>query len=96
MSALPERSPAELAASVEKGLAALSTNGTIVCSYCNASDVTDDDHRASCAIWPIRQALSELERLAERQRDALAKIEHGTAEPWARGIARTALSAGGR
>lgn len=60
----------------EKALAHLATGGTIVCRDCNASDVTDDDHRPGCAVWGVRHAFSAvvagLQRHteeAERERD---------------------------
>ena len=50
----------QLAADVEKAIADLVTDGTIVCAHCNASDVTDDDHRAGCGVWPLRKAIAAL------------------------------------
>jgi hypothetical protein len=41
------------------------TGGTIVCQMCNASDVTDDEHRAGCPALPIVAAVRELARRAE-------------------------------
>ena len=43
---------------IEKAIARVATNGTIVCSCCNASDVTDDDHRPSCPVWGLRHAIN--------------------------------------
>lgn len=53
----------------ERLLADLSTDGTIVCQFCNASDVTDDDHRSGCPVWKLRAryaALVAVARAAER------------------------------
>jgi hypothetical protein len=49
-------------------VAKIATNGTIVCSLCNASDVTDDDHRAGCPVLKLRAHLDTLE--AQAQPDA--------------------------
>ena len=61
-------------------IARVATNGTIVCSCCNASDVTDDDHRPGCPVWTLRLAISrelarveaEIARL-ERERETARK-----------------------
>jgi hypothetical protein len=54
----------------EKALANLATGGTIVCRDCNASDVTDSDHRAHCAVWGVRHAVTTLLSVAVEGRAA--------------------------
>jgi hypothetical protein len=56
-------SPAEHAATAKRLMAQLATEGTIVCQFCNASDVTDDDHRSGCPMLAIH---AEIDVLAER------------------------------
>lgn len=53
---------APLFAQTYSSLRKLVTGGTIVCLYCNASDVTDDGHRRGCPVLPVLAALSSIER----------------------------------
>lgn len=65
---------------VERAIAAVATNGTIVCQCCNASDVTDDDHRRGCPVWELRAAITDLAAAGapttERSLDVQLIIDH--------------------
>lgn len=64
-------------------VARLATGGTQVCSFCNASDVTDDGHRGGC---PVPALLAEVDALVAAMEAAEQRAKEALNE--ADGMAR--------